>query len=218
MRRFLCSWRGEPLPGLPFSPRTEILITPRQIIDVRLKASGGQIISTEREHRQVGDSGLHLDLTQRVRENPRRKEAAVTKDPPLHDAQRPQGRRLRVLLVDPIADESEMYSEYLSFAGFDVTRCRDAEQALAIVGRGAVSAVIARIRQAGAIDGIELARRMKQNPATTRTPIVIITTHIQPEFRRAAERAGCDAFILLPCVPDQLVCTLDHVLSATEGS
>jgi CheY-like chemotaxis protein len=60
------------------------------------------------------------------------------------------------------------------------------------------------------MDGTELVRQLKSHLATR--VAVVVTSRIEPELRVAASAAGCDAFLLLPCVPDDLIATIKEVL------
>jgi CheY-like chemotaxis protein len=121
---------------------------------------------------------------------------------------------LRVLLVDPLEDEREMYGEALRSAGFLVEVCEGAG-AMAAAELEAPDAIVARLLQPNSsMDGIELVRRFKEVDATRGVPIIIITTRIEADYRRAAEQAGCQAYVLLPATPDEIVA---HVRRALAG-
>lgn len=121
-----------------------------------------------------------------------------------------------VILVDAFPDEREMYTEFLRHSGFDVSVYDDAAAAVAVARECAAAAIVTRILQPGnAFDGIELTRRIKADERTKHIPVVIITTAVQAQFRSAAERAGCDTFLVLPCAPDVLA---SEVLRLTTRS
>lgn len=42
------------------------------------------------------------------------------------------------------------------------------------------------------LNAIELAQRLKENPATRPIPIVAFVSHVQIDLRRQAQEAGCD--------------------------
>jgi two-component system chemotaxis response regulator CheY len=123
--------------------------------------------------------------------------------------------RARVLVVDSIADEREMYVEGLQAEGFTVT-ISDPSAALALVSTHAVDVILARVTQPHqAIDGIELTRRTKT--AANGIPVVLVTTRIEPAYRRAAGRAGCDAFVMLPATPTEIADILRSALARERG-
>ena len=54
------------------------------------------------------------------------------------------------------------------------------------------------------IDGWEVLRELRNDPATADTSIIIVTAHAQPEVAAAAERRGADGFITKPFRPGNL--------------
>jgi CheY-like chemotaxis protein len=44
-----------------------------------------------------------------------------------------------------------------------------------------------------------------QEKAQLRAPLVVLTSWIAQDYRRAAFSAGCDAFVSKPCSPDELL-------------
>jgi CheY-like chemotaxis protein len=123
-----------------------------------------------------------------------------------------------VLLVDPFQDEREMYADYMRTCGYTVEICREAGRAVELAEHLAASAIVTRIRQPGRPDGIELTRSVRANRATSHLPVVIITTHIDPRVRADAVEAGCNSFLMLPCLPEELVEELRRLLPAGTGA
>lgn len=123
-------------------------------------------------------------------------------------------QRGAILLVDSFPDERDMYAEFLRFSGFDLEICPLAARALSLAAERPIAAVVTRIRQPGTIDGIELTRQLKNEPRTREIPVVIITT--DPSHHALAIEAGCDRFILLPCLPDALAGELQQLLQQSE--
>ena len=122
-------------------------------------------------------------------------------------------RHPTVYLVDAFPDEREMYGDYLSLRGFEVRTFEYPEAAIAAVNAAPPSAVITRIRQErGSMDGIALTAVLRANSATRDAAIIVITSSSLASDHRAAMRAGCDACLLLPATPDDLVKTLKTAL------
>lgn len=127
------------------------------------------------------------------------------------DTSRAMASRLPVLLVDPFADERDMYATYLRARGIEVVVCRDAVAALAFARQHSVKVVVARLLQAGSFDGVALTRALKEDERTRCVPVIIITTQSHRGMRATAEQAGCDRVLLLPCLPDQLAAEIRRI-------
>ena len=63
------------------------------------------------------------------------------------------------------------------------------------------------------MNGIELLRHVKHDPALSHVPVIVITSLMQTEFRTEATAAGCDGYLLLPVVPDVLLAEIRRVFS-----
>jgi CheY-like chemotaxis protein len=55
------------------------------------------------------------------------------------------------------------------------------------------------------LSGLEVCRRMKEDPATATTPILLLTGFVQQAERQAAEDVGAQGFIAKPFSPTALV-------------
>jgi CheY-like chemotaxis protein len=113
-------------------------------------------------------------------------------------------RRPRVLVVDDVADNREMYMEYLKFAGFSVLGAVDGATAIE-AARSHHPAVILMDLSMPGINGCGAARILKDDPATSDILIFAVTGHAEASYREQAALAGCDLFIPKPCSPRELV-------------
>jgi two-component system, cell cycle response regulator DivK len=123
--------------------------------------------------------------------------------------------RARVLVVDDYADAREMYSEYLQFSGFDVCQAANGMEAL----QQAVDEqpdIILMDLSLPVMDGWEATRRLKADDRTASIPVVALTGHALAGISEGARKAGCDAFVTKPCLPEDLVKEIKRVLSANS--
>jgi two-component system, cell cycle response regulator len=118
-----------------------------------------------------------------------------------------------VLLVTMYEDERAIYGNYLRANGYNVVLAESPEHALRVALNAHV--VVTRILQPQrSMNGIELLRRLKQDPTSSHVPVIVITSLMQPEFRAEATAAGCDGYLLLPVIPDILLSEIRRVTSA----
>ncbi len=66
------------------------------------------------------------------------------------------------------------------------------------------------------MDGWEATRRLKEDSRTAKIPVVALTGHALAGMSEGAKRAGCDAFVTKPCLPEDLVKEIHHVLDGTD--
>src|SRR5262249_24095900 len=81
----------------------------------------------------------------------------------------------RILVVDDQRANSETWAGLLQARGYEVSTAPDGEAALAAVQRASPDLVVADIRMPG-IDGYELCRRLREQPATALLPVILITS------------------------------------------
>jgi two-component system, cell cycle response regulator DivK len=126
-------------------------------------------------------------------------------------------RKPLVLVVDDFADNREMYSEYLSFSGYEVIEAKN--------GREAIDAAHARLPDIiimdlslPVMDGWEATRLLKADDRTRRIPVVALTGHALAGHSTGAREAGCDSFLTKPCLPDQLVAEIRRMLEGGKAA
>jgi two-component system, cell cycle response regulator DivK len=119
--------------------------------------------------------------------------------------------RPRVLLVDDYPDAREMYSEYLQFSGFDVIEASNGLEALQRAADEKPDIILMDL-SLPVMDGWEATRRLKADARTADIPVVALTGHALVGISEGAKRAGCDAFVTKPCLPEDLVREIRKVL------
>ncbi len=122
-----------------------------------------------------------------------------------------------VLLVDDYPDAREMYTEYLEFSGFDVVEAGNGMEALQRAV-DTVPDIILMDLSLPVMDGWEATRRLKADPRTAAIPVVALTGHALAGISEGAKKAGCDAFVTKPCLPEDLVREIRKILGGPPSS
>ena len=63
------------------------------------------------------------------------------------------------------------------------------------------------------MSGLDLVRRLRGDARTSAIGIVVLTGHTASSVREQANAAGCDRFIVKPCLPDALAFEIGEVLA-----
>ena len=125
--------------------------------------------------------------------------------------------KAQLLLVTGFPDERAIYGESFAASGFDVVIPEGPDEALEIATAQQPDIIVTRILQPGHTqNGLDLLRRLKADPKTASSPVVIITSLMQPEFRAAAIEARCDGYFLLPVSPDDLVAEVQRITARSQ--
>jgi two-component system cell cycle response regulator DivK len=117
-----------------------------------------------------------------------------------------------VLVVDDYEDAREMYAESLRVSGYRVALARDGREAVAETDALLPDLVLMDLSLPG-LDGWEATRQIKANPRTRHIPVVALTGHALSNAAEGARAAGCDAFVLKPCLPDDMLLEVQRVLA-----
>jgi two-component system, cell cycle response regulator DivK len=139
-------------------------------------------------------------------------------------ARRPRGQmaeRARaqplILVVDDDGDQRELYRRYLTWRGLKVETATDGQQALNIVQMSFPDLIVMDLSLPH-LDGWEATRRLKQDVLTRHIPILACTGHVLSASLERALDAGCDAWVVKPCLPQDLLVEIRRVLSDASRS
>jgi PAS domain S-box-containing protein len=112
-----------------------------------------------------------------------------------------------VMIVDDNADAAEALSALLEMQGHRVSVQEDAMGALAAGERAAVDVFILDIGLPG-MDGFELARRLRRDPASAGAMYIALTGYGQAQDRALSKAAGFDHHFVKPVDADQLAAVM----------
>ncbi|HEY1337718.1 MAG TPA: response regulator [Bryobacteraceae bacterium] len=102
-----------------------------------------------------------------------------------------------ILIVDETPTNRKLAQRVLAGAGYDARTAENAESALALLPDFQPLLVLTDLRLSG-MDGLALARRIKQDPLTRQTVVIALTgRNAEHDVKRALE-AGCDDYIVKP--------------------
>ncbi len=103
----------------------------------------------------------------------------------------------RVLVVDDVPANVKLLEARLSAEYFDVATAMSGVEALAICEKAECDIVLLDVMMPD-MDGFEVCRRLKKNPATHHIPVVMVTALDHPSDRVRGLEAGADDFLTKP--------------------
>jgi two-component system, cell cycle response regulator DivK len=110
----------------------------------------------------------------------------------------PTGQRL--LLVEDNEDNRIIYSTLLRHLGYQVSEARDGLQAIALARSEHPDLILMDI-SIPEMNGWEVTRVLREDPATRAIPIVALTAHALPDDRERAEEVGFTSYLAKPVEP-----------------
>ena len=119
--------------------------------------------------------------------------------------------RGRVLVVEDEPDISGLLAFHLEREGYQVVQSRNGLDALQLVRTRMPDLVLLDLMLPG-IDGLEVCRRLRQDPATRALPVVMLTAKGEEVDRVLGLELGADDYIVKPFSPKEVIARVRAVL------
>jgi two-component system phosphate regulon response regulator PhoB len=119
--------------------------------------------------------------------------------------------RSKILVVDDEPEAVELLEFNLQRAGFDVIAAADGAQALK-QARSALPSLIVLDLMLPEIEGLEVCKMLRRDPATAGIPIIMLTAKAAEMDRIVGLELGAEDYITKPFSPRELVLRVKKVL------
>ena len=110
----------------------------------------------------------------------------------------------RILVIDDVPANVKLLEARLSAEYFDVITALTGQEGLAICERADCDLVLLDVMMPN-MDGFDVCRRLKLNPATHHIPVIMITALDHPSDRVKGLEAGADDFLTKPVLDIALI-------------
>lgn len=110
----------------------------------------------------------------------------------------------------------EIYETYFVVKGFSVETATDGREGFNSAVRRPPDIVVTDLSMPH-LDGWEMMRRLKTDPRTAHIPLIACTGQVLGRSAERALDAGCDAYLVKPCLPEDVLREIRRVL-ATDAS
>jgi two-component system chemotaxis response regulator CheY len=117
----------------------------------------------------------------------------------------------RVLAVDDSVSVRRLVSATLTDAGHEVTEASNGAEGLKAAKNGTFNLVISDLNMP-IMDGLTFIKFLRTMAAYRSTPILVLTTEMDPRKKKSAKDAGATGWIVKPFDPEQLLSTIRKVL------
>jgi twitching motility two-component system response regulator PilH len=109
-----------------------------------------------------------------------------------------------ILIVEDALSELELISTYLKESGYVAIGAVTGQEGLNLAIEKKPDVILSDVVMPG-MSGFELCRKLKQNPATEKIPIILCTSKNQEIDRLWGMKQGADAYITKPFTREQLI-------------
>lgn len=129
----------------------------------------------------------------------------------------PGGRAYRVLIVDDNRELLTLITESLTLLGeYTVLAAENGADGLERAVETRPDCVVVDIKMPG-LDGYQLVKALRGDPATAPIPLVILTALTQEKYRFAGLIAGADQYLTKPVKPQDLVAAIQGAIRLSEA-
>lgn len=124
--------------------------------------------------------------------------------------------RAHVLIIDDDPLILDVLTTILDLEDLRVTSADHGEAGLEAARLDPPDVVVCDVMMPG-VDGLEVCRRVKADPATAHVPVILLTARDRSEDRAAGEAAGCDDYLTKPFSPLDLIERIATLAASPSG-
>ena len=122
----------------------------------------------------------------------------------------------RILIVDDNPDGITIMRSILESRGYEVTAALSGMEALAALEKETPDVVLLDVMMPE-MSGLEVLQRIKENAATGRLPVILVTAKTHDDDVLSGYQYGADYYITKPFTAKQLLYGIDLVLGKGES-
>lgn len=108
-----------------------------------------------------------------------------------------------------------MYSEYLTFRGFEVVQAADGKEALQQAITKPPDLILLDLVLPG-FSGLQVLRTLRADPVSKSIPIVILSGAVERKFQSEALEAGANLFLGKPCMPEDMETAIRRLVGGPQ--
>jgi two-component system cell cycle response regulator DivK len=117
----------------------------------------------------------------------------------------------RILVVEDQLDNRQIIRDMLAPTDYEITEVESGEEALTAIAKQRPDLILMGI-QLPIMDGYEVTRQIKADPALRSIPIIALTSHALNGEEQTARAPGCDDYVPEPYSPRQLLAKIQQCM------
>ena len=118
----------------------------------------------------------------------------------------------KILIVDDQVEVRELIEVTLKSDRYQIIQAKNGKEAIEIANKVKPDLIFMDIMMYGGIDGLEATRRLKSNPETKNSIIIMLTAKCQKEDYKKGFDAGADDYFAKPFSPLRLIKKVEEIL------
>jgi DNA-binding response OmpR family regulator len=125
---------------------------------------------------------------------------------------------MRVLIVEDSDSICRMIEALVSARGFEVKGAGTGAKGLEDAFQWRPDVILLDINLPGSFDGLQVCAKLRSEPVTRETPVIIISAMSDDEVKRQAVASGANAFYEKPFSPLALLKEIEALARRSEGA
>ena len=118
----------------------------------------------------------------------------------------------QILAIEDHEENRRLLRDLLTSVGYEMIEAITGEEGLTLAATHLPDLILMDIQLPG-LDGYEVTRRLKANPALRHIPVIAVTSYALSGDEVKAMEAGCDAYVTKPFDPVELLAKIqEHLL------
>ena len=117
----------------------------------------------------------------------------------------------RILAIEDHEENRRLLRDLLTSVGYEMIEAVTGEEGLTLAATHVPDLILMDIQLPG-LDGYEVTRRLKANPALRHIPVIAVTSYALSGDEVKALEAGCDAYVTKPFDPVELLAKIREYL------
>ena len=123
--------------------------------------------------------------------------------------------RRAALIVDDQPDIRKLISVTMEMEDFDLHEAENGEDAWRIAQNLRPAVILLDVMMPGSLDGYQVCETVKQDPILRlKTKVIMLTARAQATDLARGQSAGCDAYLVKPFSPIELLDTIDRLVAS----
>lgn len=106
----------------------------------------------------------------------------------------------KIVLIEDSPDTRDLVKTILEMTDHTVAIAETGEEGLEKTQKDLPDVVLVDMSLPGNLNGLDVVRKLRDNPAFNEIPILALTAHVMADDRRQSLEAGCDDHITKPII------------------
>ncbi len=111
----------------------------------------------------------------------------------------------KILIVEDQPDIRKLVRMTLEYEQYELHEASEGETGLDMVTTVCPDIVLLDVMMPGSLDGLQVCERVKSNPKTRHTAVILLTARGQQADVQAGRDVGADAYLVKPFSPLELI-------------